>query len=64
MACPDSFLPCREENDPDPESVRYLDPDKLVCFTSCREDVTNPSFLHTFLWFSSQISLLQPTLES
>ena len=50
MACPNSFLSCRE-NDPDPKSGQDLDPDKLVWSTSCREDVTDPSFLHVFCGF-------------
>ena len=43
---------CREENDPDPKSGRDLDLDKPVC-ASCLEDVTESTFLHSFLWFSS-----------
>ena len=35
MACCVSLLSCREENDPDPKSGQDLDPDKLVCTTSC-----------------------------
>ena len=55
MACPDSFPSCHEENDPNPKSGRDLDPDKPVWSTSCREYVTDPSFSHAFLWFSSPI---------
>ena len=29
------FQSCHEENDPDPKSGQHLDPDKLVCATSC-----------------------------
>ena len=54
-----------EKSNPDPKSGQDLDPDKPICSTSCREDVTDPSFLRTFLWFSSLITqLFKLTLES
>ena len=47
-ACPDCFLSCHEENDPDLKSGRDFDPHKQVWCTSCREDITDPSFLRVF----------------
>ena len=51
MACPSSFLSCCEENDPDLKLDRDLDPDKPVWSMSCRDDITNPSFLCAFCDF-------------
>ena len=48
MACPGSFLSCCKENDTDPKSGRYLDPDKPVCATTSQGDITDQTFLHTF----------------
>ena len=42
MACPGSFLFCHGENDPDPKSGWYLDPDKLGCSIAGQGDVTDP----------------------
>ena len=42
MACRTTFPSCHEEKDPKPKSGRDLDPDKLVCATSCLGDVANP----------------------
>ena len=54
-----------EENYPDPKSGWELVPNKPVCATSGQEDVTDTSFLHAFLWFSSPIpQLWPPILES
>ena len=49
MACRGSFPSCREENHPNPKSGRNLDPDKPVCATLCRGDVTDPAFLPIFM---------------
>ena len=37
--------------DPNPKSGYDLDPDKPVCAKSCRRDVTNPVFSHSFFVF-------------
>ena len=50
-ACSGSFPSCREENYPDSKSGQHRDPEKPVWSTSCWEDLTNPSFLRTFLLF-------------
>ena len=52
-ACHSSFPSCCKENHPDTKSGRDLDPDKPVCAMYCLGDVTNPTFLHAFLWFLS-----------
>ena len=43
-ACQVSFPSCCEENNPDPKSGWFHDPDKLVWAMSCRGDVTDPTF--------------------
>ena len=55
IAFPCRFPSCLEENDPDPKSGRELDPDLPVWSTSCLEDVTDPSFSHSFGGVSSPI---------
>ena len=57
MACRGTFQSC-EENDPNHKSGWDLDPDKLVCTTFCRGNVTDPAFSHTFCGFHP---LMQPT---
>ena len=51
MACYVSFPSCHDENDPNPKSGQYLDPDKSVCPISCRGDVNDPAFLRPFFVF-------------
>ena len=55
MACFGIFQSCREQNVPNPKSGWDRDPDKLTCVTCTQEDMTNPSFSHSFLLFSSLI---------
>ena len=64
MACCSSLLSCGENN-PNPKSDRYLDPDMLRCTISCQRDEIDPTFSCTFFWICvSHSQHLQPTLES